>query len=186
MLKRPRLAPSGVQTLIDSTKIRREISRLYDKDPQDWRVLVGKDKAGFYDLLISHESQAWQVKEYQVNPYKFVGLGSKLPGSTPRQLTANELPFGFRPVGLEQMKELASLIDDPRAMSDIAAKLLAERPVSSAEAIESPAVLQGPILQSSSPIEALSSSHTKLDERLRKELRRLVQRDFRHTITPYI
>ena len=60
------------------------------------------------------------------------------PDSTPKQLTPNELPFGFRPVRLEQMKELASLIDDPRAVSDIAAKLLAERPVSSAEAIESP------------------------------------------------
>jgi hypothetical protein len=171
--------------LLDSTRIRREISRLYDKDPQNWRVLVGKDKTGFYDLLISHESQAWQVKEYQVNPYKFVGLGSKLPGSSPRPLIS-EHSFGFRPVGLQQMKELASVIDDPRAMTDIATKLLAERPVSTMEAVESPAILQGPIMQSARPIEALSSSHAKLDEKLRKELQRIVQRDFRHTITPYI
>jgi len=148
--------------------------------------LVGKDKLGFYDVLISHGTQAWQVKEYQVNPYKFVGLGSRLPNSTPEPLISNEYPFGFRPVGIEQMKELATLIDDPRAVSELAAKLLGEKPVSSTEAIESPGVLHGPILHSSRPLEALSSSHTRLDDKLRKELQRIVNRDFRHTIAPYI
>jgi hypothetical protein len=172
--------------LLDSTKIRREISRLYDKDPQGWRVLVGKDRLGFYDVLISHGAEAWQVKEYEVNPYKFVGLGSRLPGSTPGSLISNEHPFGLRPVGFDHMKELATLIDDPRAISELASKLLSEKPISSSEAVESPAVLHGPILQSNRPLEALSSAHTKLDERLRKELQRIVHRDFRHTVTPYI
>ncbi len=172
--------------MLDSTKIRREISRLYDKDPQGWRVLVGKDKLGFYDVLISHGTEAWQVKEYQVNPYKFVGLGSRIPSSTPGPLLSSEHPFGFRPVSLEKMKELATVIDDPRAVSDLAVKLLAEKPVSFTEAEDSAAVLHGPILQSSRPIEALSSSHTKLDKKLRKELERIVHRDFRHTVMPYI
>lgn len=172
--------------MLDSTKIRLEISRLYDKDPQGWRVLVGKDKLGFYDVLVSHGRQAWQVKEYQVNPYKFVGLGSRLPTPTPEPLISNEHPFGFRPVGFKQMKELASLTDDPSAMSGLAAQLLAEKPVSSTEAVESPGILHGPILHSGGPLEALSSSHAKLDEKLRKELQRIVNRDFRHTIAPYI
>jgi hypothetical protein len=172
--------------LLDSTKLRHEISKLYDKNPQGWRVLVGKDRTGFYDVLISHGTDAWQVKEYQVNPYKFVGLGSRLPNSTPGPLISNENTFGFRPLGVGQMKELAALIDDPRAISDLATKLLAEKPVSSTEALESPAVLHGPILQTPRPIEALSSSHTKLDEKLRRELQRLVNREFRHTIAPYI
>ncbi len=172
--------------MLDSTKIRREISRQYDKDPQGWRVLVGRDKLGFYDVLISHGTQSWQVKEYQVNPYKFVGLGSRIPSSTPGPLISSDHPFGFRPITLDRMKELAAVIDDPKAMSDLAVKLLAQRPVSSGEAEESPAVLHGPILQSGRPIEALSSSHTKLDERLRKELERIVHRDYRHTIAPYI
>jgi hypothetical protein len=172
--------------LLDSTKIRREISRLYDKDPQGWRVLVGKDRLGFYDVLISHGTQAWQVKEYQVNPYKFVGLGSRLPSLTPDSLFSSEHPFGFRPVGFKQMKELAAVIDDPRAVSELAGKLLDKKPVSSTEALESPGVLHGPILHSSRPLEAISSSHTKLDEKLRKELQRIVNRDFRHTVAPYI
>jgi hypothetical protein len=176
----------GVQALHDSTKIRHEISKLYDKNPQGWRVLVGKDRTGFYDVLISHGTEAWQVKEYQVNPYKFVGLGSRLPNPTPEPLISNENSYGFRPLGVSQMKELAALMDDPRTVSDLATKLLAEKPVSSTEALESPVVLHGPILQTPRPIESLSASHTKLDEKLRKELQRLVNREYRHTVAPYI
>jgi hypothetical protein len=172
--------------LRDSTKIRREISRLYDKDPQGWNVLVGKDRLGFFDVLISHGTEAWQVKEYQVNPYKFVGLGSKFTSPNPLDLAGKEYPFGLRPIATNQLKDLASMIDDPRAMNDLASKLLSQKPVSSLEAAESAAVLQGPIMQSTRPIDALSSAHTKLDEKLRKELQRIVHRQFRHTVTPYI
>lgn len=170
----------------DSTKIRREIARLYEKDPEGWRILVGRDPSGFYDALISHGTEAWQVKEYQVNPYKFVGFGSRLPNPTVGPLIPKEEPFGLRAIGLDQMKEIATMIDDPSSMSEFTAKLLSRKPVSASEAVESPAVLQGPILQSPRPLEALSSAHTKLDARLRKELRNLVNREFRHTVTPYI
>jgi hypothetical protein len=172
--------------LLDSTKIRREIARLYDKDPQDWRVLVGKDRAGFYDVLISKGNKGWQMKEYQVNPYKFVGVGSRIPYVAASSLTSGEYPFGLRPIDLSGVKELASVIDDPKTMSDLASRFLNEKPVSFREAIESPAILQGPILQSSSPLEPLSTAHTRLDERLRKELQRIVNKEFRHTVTPYI
>jgi hypothetical protein len=172
--------------LFDSARIRREVGRLYDRDPHGWSVLVGKDRSGFFDALISHGRKAWQVKEYQVNPYKFVGLGSRLPNLPPHPLASKEYPFGLRPVGVDMMKELASLIDDPKAMSDLASKLLSENPISSREAVESPAILQGPILHSNRPLEALSAAHTKLDERLRKELQRIVHKEFRHTVTPYI
>jgi len=172
--------------MLDSIKIRREIARLYDKNPEGWRVLVGRDRSGFYDALISHGAEAWQLKEYQVNPYKFVGLGSRLPNPTVTPLIPREEPFGLRAIGLDQIKEIATMIDDPSSMSDLAAKLLSRKPVSATEAIESPAVLQGPVLQSPRPLEALSSAHTKLDARLRKELQNLVNKEFRHTVTPYI
>lgn len=170
----------------DSTKTRHEIARMYDRDPQGWGVLVGRDNSGFYDVLISHKTEAWQIKEYQVNPYKFVGLGSKLSAGGIESLGAGAHPFGFRPIGSAEMKELASVIDDPRAMNELASKLLAQRPISSGEAFESPGILQGPILQSSKPIEALSTAQKRLDEKLRKQLQRIVHQEFRHTVTPYI
>jgi hypothetical protein len=159
---------------------------LYDKNPQDWRVLVGKDRFGFYDVLISHGTRAWQVKEYMVNPYKFVGLGSKLPSISSHLVDASEYPFGLRSIDLNDMKELTDIIDDPKALSDLASKLLSQKPVSSRDAIEGAAILQGPVMQSTGPLEAISSAHTKLDEKLRRELHRLVRRDFRHTLTPYL
>jgi hypothetical protein len=170
----------------DSAKIRREIARLYDRDPEGWRVLVGKDRSGFYDALISHGTEGWQVKEYQVNPYKFVGLGSRLPRITSSPVIPQEHPFGLRPIGVEQMKEFASVVDDPKTMTELAAKMLNNKPVSAQEALESAAILQGPILQSPRPIDSISSAHTKLDERLRKELQHIVNKEFRHTVTPYI
>lgn len=172
--------------MLDSAKIRREVVRLYDKDPQNWNVLVGKDRAGFYDVLISHGTEAWQMKEYQVNPYKFVGLGSRLPNALPRPLTGVESPFGLRPVNLDTIKEITTVMDDPRAMSELASKLLAEKPITSREAVESPAVLQGPIFHSRNPLDTLSTSHSRLDARMRRELQELVNRKFRHTVTPYI
>jgi hypothetical protein len=171
--------------LLDSNKIRTEIARLYDRDPQGWRVLVGRDKLGFYDAIISHGKEAWQVKEYQVNPYKFVGLGTKLP-SLLEPVVFKEHNFGLRPIGFTQMRELANAADDPNGISDLAARLLSQKPVASTEAMRGPAILHGPVLQSSRPIDALSSAHTELDQRLRIELQHLVNRSFRHTMTPYI
>jgi len=171
--------------LLDSNKIRAEIARLYDRDPQGWRVLTGRDGHGFYDLLISHGTEAWQLKEYQVNPYKFVGLGSRLR-DMPQPGATEEMYFGLRPIGADQMKELASVIDDPVSMSDLASRILKQNPVASNEAANVPAILHGPILQSPRPIEAVSSAHSELDEKLRRQLRHIVNRDFRHTVTPYI
>jgi hypothetical protein len=170
----------------DSARIRDEIAKRYDRDPQGWNILVGKDRAGFFDVLISHGREAWQVKEYQVNPYKFVGLGSRMPSLPPSTLASNEPQFGLRPVGLESMKELSNLMDDPKAMSELANKLLTEKPVSSTEALESPAILQGPVMHSNRPLDALSTAQTRLDDKLRRELRRMVTKEFRHTLTPYI
>lgn len=137
-------------------------------------------------MLFSHESKAWQVKEYQVNPYKFVGLGAKLR-NLPELTVGNEnYPFGLRPISADLIKELTSAMDDPRSMDDMASKLLSQRTVSSTEAVMSPAILQGPILQSNRPIDSLSSAHLKLDEKLRRELQRVVNREFRHTLAPYI
>lgn len=173
------------RSLLDSNKIRAEIARLYDKDPQGWRVLAGRDGHGFYDLLISHETEAWHLKEYQVNPYKFVGLGSRVP-NLPQPGVSQELHFGLRPIGLDVMKEIATVIDDPISMSDLASRLLKQKPVTSNEAMTVPAILHGPILQSGRPIETVSKAHTELDEKLRKQLQHIVNRDFRHTVTPYI
>lgn len=148
--------------------------------------MVGKDRSGFFDVMISHKDEGWQIKEYQVNPYRFVGIGSRLPNTPVHPIVTDNPGFGLRPIAVDQMKELAGLIDDPKSMNDVLLRLLQEKPATSRDIAESAGVLQGPILQSSVPLDALSTAHTKLDDKLRKELQRIVRRDFRHTLTPYI
>ncbi len=184
-LKSRQFPVCGGNKLLDSTRLRHEIMRMYDKDPQGWNVSLGRDRSGFFDILIGHGTKAWQLKEYQVNPYKFVGLGTRIPKISPQQ-SPMEHPFGLRPISPIDIKELTNLIEDPKGMNEFALKLLNQKPVSTDEALESPAILHGPVMQSSRPLDTLSSAHTRLDEKLRKELQRIVNRDFRHTITPYI
>jgi len=84
------------------------------------------------------------------------------------------------------MKEFAESIDDPGAVVDIMSNLLRTKPVSTDEAMRSQAILQGPIMQSSRPVDLISESQRELDRRLGRQLERLVMRRYRHTLTPYI
>jgi len=170
----------------DADRIRRELSRLYDKDPQGWSLMLGKDPSGFYDMLFSHGKDTWLIKEHQVNPYKFVGFGAKMPGVAPPEIPRPDYPFGLRPVSLANMKEMASLLEDPKGLNELASRILNQRPVTVREALEGPAILHGPIMQSNSPIHSISSAHSRLDDKLRSELRRFVYRKYGHTLTPYI
>jgi len=160
--------------------------RRYDESPEGWQVSVGKDRKGFLDLLISHGSELWQIKEFEVNPCKAVGYGASAPANRPPQPHAPHYQFGLRPLTESRMKELAGSIDDPRAVVDIMSKLLRAKPVSTDEAMRSQAILQGPIMQSSGQLDLVSESQKELDRRLGRQLERLVMRRYRHTLTPYI
>lgn len=147
--------------------------------------MVGRDATGFYDTIVSHEKEAWQVKEHQVNPYQFVGFGSKVPEVTDPLLAADEHSFGLRPLSERQMRELMAAEENQRYAGELIAKFMSEAPTSAIELSGSRAVLQGPVAYSPNPLESISSAQARLDAELRSELRRLVGRRFRHTMTPY-
>lgn len=158
----------------------------YDEDPRGWRVLVGKDKYGFFDVLFSHGPELWQIKEHEVNPYKFVGYGAKLRGVGRTLAGISPYSFGLRPISEANTKELAGALDDPRTIVEIMSKIMSSKPVPSREALDGSVVLQGPVVQSFRPIELVSERQRELDRKLRGELEKLVQRKYRHTLTPYI
>jgi hypothetical protein len=165
--------------------VKRELVRRYDESPEGWQVSVGKDRKGFLDVLISHGSELWQVKEFQVNPYKVVGYGASTHAAQPLLAHTSPYQFGLRPLTESRMKELAGSIDDPKTVVDIMSKLLKAKPVPTDEAMRSQAILQGPIMQSSRQLDLISESQTQLDRRLGRQLERLVMRRYRHTLTPY-
>ena len=160
--------------------------RRYDESPEGWQVRVGKDRKGFLDLLISHGAELWQIKEFQVNPYKVVGYGASTLAAQPSPAHTSPYQFGLRPLTESRMKELAGSIDDPKTVVDIMSELLKTKPVPTDEAVRSQAILQGPIMHASRQLGLTSESQTQLDRRLGDQLERLVMRGYRHTLTPYI
>jgi hypothetical protein len=166
--------------------VKREVMRRYDESTEGWQVRIGKDRKGYLDLLISHGTELWQIKEFQVNPYKVVGYGASTLASQPLLPDTSPYQFGFRPLTESRMKELAGSMDDPRTVVDIMSELLRTKPVSTDEALRSGAILQGPIMQSPRQVNLISESQTQLDRRLSHQLDRLVMRRYRQTLTPYI
>jgi len=141
---------------------------------------------GFLDLVISEGSELWQIKEFQVNPYKVVGYGASAVATRPSLRHTSPYEFGLRPLAESGMKELAGSIDDPKTVIDIMLKLLRTKPVPTDEAMRSQAILQGPITQSSGQLDLISEGQKDLDRRLGYQLEKLVARKYRHTLTPYV
>jgi hypothetical protein len=160
--------------------------RRYDESPEGWQVRVGKDSKGYLDLLISHGSELWQIKEFEVNPYKVVGYGASTLAAQPLLSDTRPYQFGLRPLTESRMKELAGSMDDPRTVVDIVSELLTTKPVSTDEAMRSGAILHGPIVQSPRQVDLISESQAQLDRKLSDQLERLVMRRYRHTLTPYV
>lgn len=55
-----------------------EIKNRYDKKRKGWRILAGKDLKGRSDMFISDGSMLWQLKMEMVNPFQYVGYGTRV------------------------------------------------------------------------------------------------------------
>ena len=64
-------------TLKSAKDTKKEIMLNYNRDPQDWHIMVGKDNYGHTDTLITHSNELWILKEEIINPYKSLGFGIK-------------------------------------------------------------------------------------------------------------
>jgi len=166
-------------------KARREIIKAYNNDPEDWRVLVGRDTGRHLSALISHGEELWIVKEEQINPYKSVGYGAKTYQDAERLKNISPYTFGFRPLTVNQIEELTSAMEKKKSINEILTDLMTKKPVSFKD-ITGPMVLQGPVIHSPKPIDYISDKHRQLDLKLKFELEKLLQRKYSQTILPYI
>ena len=168
-----------------SERVRREIIKSYDNDPEDWRVLVGRDTGRHLSVLISHGEELWIVKEEQINPYKSVGYGAKTYQDAELLKNISPYTFGFRPLTRSQIEELTSALEKKKSINEILADLMARKPVSFKDVV-SPMVLQGPVIHSPKPIDYISDKHRQLDLKLKLELERLLHRRYPQTVLPYL
>ena len=55
-----------------------EIKKKYDKKPENWSVLRGRDKRGHYDTYILGAEVLWHMKTEWKTPYQPIGVGRKI------------------------------------------------------------------------------------------------------------
>jgi len=163
-------------------KIRERIMSLYNKDPGNWHIMVGRDEANYLNSVILHESEMWVIKEEVINPYRSIGCGVKTEvDESFESISKNPYSFGLRPVPYDPG---SSQFKNPR---DIIESTLKTKPVpySRAQEIRSPIIIQGPVITPSRPF-ALSKAQEELDRKLRKSLRSLINRKFPEMTRSYI
>jgi hypothetical protein len=154
----------------DAEKAKRKITEEYERDPEGWKVRTSRDRARFMDTMVTHDENMWYLKEYSINPYKTVGVAERKKGAE-----GDDPEFDF---GLRELNDPALL----RESGDII-DLLSRRP-ESPENIRSPYILEGPVLRTKDL--SISQAQEKLDEKLRAELKRIIDRDYSHLSYPYL
>ena len=166
-------------------EIKKQILKRYDSNPSGWRVLVGRDRRGYYDLIVSHGSDIWLMKEEQINPLHSVGFGLR---DKVTSLDAIEklspVTFGLRPLSDTQMTRIADTLKSGRGLSKVLSQFLKAEPISSSE-VTSPAILQGPVVHAPRGIGLISERQAELDRELRSELEKLLMRKYPQTIAMY-
>ena len=166
--------------------LKKEILKRYDSNPSGWRVFVGRDRRGHFDLVVSHNSDIWLIKEEQINPFRSVGLGVRDKVTSFEHLEKiSPYTFGLRPLSKKQMMRVALALRRNESPSRLLTGILKTEPVASTE-IASPGILQGPVIHSARGIELISERQAELDRELRLELERLLMRKHPQTIAPYM
>jgi hypothetical protein len=155
-----------------------EVFKKYNKKPEGWKVLVGRNASGFWDILFIGSDEAWSIKLdtiFKANP---IGLGVKLD----EKFEAPKIKgpsYGFRPVPEPLIRNLAKEIQEFNFSIDEAAKKLMNelkfippKPINIIQ--QSPITAIGPhyIFQTSPFSQKQKELDKNLDEQLRKVLRR--------------
>jgi len=101
----------SLDSLKSADVAKREIQRLYDKDPRKWHILSGRDSHGYNDLVVMHENDLWIIKEQLINPYKSVGFALKTVGKAHGVENIESPQYGVRPVTRTQIDAIVEAIN---------------------------------------------------------------------------
>ena len=149
-----------------SSKAKEEIAREYEGDPEDWHVYLSRDRGRFLDTLFCHSDEIWYLKEFSINPYKSVGLAERSRGG---EILAEFKSFGLREVEKKENIDIMKVLDErPKRVEDIKSEL----------------ILEGPIMRT--PDLTISKAQEDLDAKLRRELSKLIDRDYPQLSYPYL
>lgn len=170
--------------ILSSDKIKEKIIKKYNSNPKDWRVIFGKDNYGYHNMAAIHDSELWLIKEEKINPYKFDGYGTKLDLNADLLKKFSPYSFGLRPISEKHIKELAEVRTFNEDFKRILSDTMRTKPVPSNK-VNSPIVLQGPVVNSDNSMRLISKKHEELDLKLRNELRKMLHKKYPQTMNPY-
>lgn len=172
--------------ILPADKIKERIIKKYNSDPSEWRVIFGRDNYGHYNTAIGHESDIWIIKEEQINPYKFVGYGTKVNSDVDILKKISPYSFGLRPISEKQIEKLATGFSlRNNKFKEILSNIMKTNP-SPINELNSKIILQGPVVSSDQTTKLISQKNKELDLKLRKELRKLLYKKYPQTINPYV
>jgi hypothetical protein len=177
----------SAERIKSAKEVREEIIRKYNKNPAGWHVLVGRDSENYMNSLFLHEKNFWIIKEFPLNPYKFVGFGTKSKLERRGQKRHHEiiednnlLSFGLRPLNPKEEKGILS------GNFSIVRELLKRKPSSLEECSSSDSlVMEGPILTYKKEI-FISEAQKKLDKKLKTNLRKLIYERYPELMRSYV
>lgn len=128
-----------------------DIKKEFDKNNEDWEILRGKDSRGHLDTFILGPDSLYQMKSELKNPYQPIGVGSKVLKSPDDDIRKK---FEGRPFPFSEIypqKEKASII----------ALGIGKYSKDSSKDLKS----------------LISSQQEKLDMKMNKELRKLLDKE---------
>jgi len=165
-----------------SDEIKKKLLKEYNKDPKDWQHFLAKDNSGHLDSFFIHKKKIFLIKEEIINPLKSIGFGIKddIDGI---KLPDNAISFGLRPIQENMLKHLSDMSITKK--NNILNLLLSQNPIPST-AINSPAIIHGPVNFSRNPLNDIWDGHREADSLLRNRLEEQLNRKYPHLRTMYV
>ena len=146
---------------------------------------MGKDRDGFFDVLVVHRDTMWIIKEFSVNHYKTVGFALKKSVDPYTKLPESRYPFGLRPVESEKVFKVLSELKRGKSTQEILDEILSKEPTTSNEIGNKLAVAGPVVISKETPFKYLSEKQQEVNVKLKKELEKLIQRKYSYLYLDY-
>jgi len=144
---------------------RLEILKTYEEDPQGWHIFLWRDKKGYYNTRIIHQTDLWLIKEEIINPYETIGYSLKTTLPKEPKLS-EEIAFGLRPI--------QGRLEDSEALLKL---MLSQKPLPPSK-ITTPYFAEGPYIISTQKEGFIMPTQIELESRLSAELDRLIEKRY--------
>ena len=167
--------------MISSLEMKQRVASAYNLDPEGWQAYASRDKEGHIETVFLHGDDLYILKEEVINPFKSIGVGAQEKiNSTLAQTTFTSPSFGLRPVTHDILERMTTF----KEPNDLIGEVMRQNPIPTTK-ILAPAVVQGPMNFSLSPLRIMGERQDNLDAKIRSELNKLVDREYPHLRSIY-